>query len=185
MVKRHTDLILAVFLTFVFFLIKSPLGGRVDTSVSKIDFCWFESGSGQIKFFFYKKGFKIIYFPEMDVFSNAQPNIMFFLASKWIWIPIQKLQLIGVLLYIFGVVGLVWNLKNFLISMLCIELTYLSGSFLLLVDGVYVLQPLNQLYVLLLILLAASDAAVGLGLLIVLYKAAKTIQLAVFYSLKN
>jgi len=74
-------------------------------------------------------------------------------------------------------------MKNFLVTMLCIELTYLGCSFVLIVNGVYFFDPLGQLYALTLILLAASEAAVGLGLLIVLYKKERRIDLAHFHSL--
>lgn len=67
--------------------------------------------------------------------------------------------------------------------MLCIELTYLGCSFIFIVTGVYFLEPTGQLYALILILLAASEAAIGLGLLIVLYKISNTITLSHFYSL--
>lgn len=67
--------------------------------------------------------------------------------------------------------------------MLCIELTYLGCSFIFIVNGVYFLEPTGQLYALILILLAASEAAIGLGLLIVLYKISNNITLSHFYSL--
>jgi NADH-quinone oxidoreductase subunit K len=82
-----------------------------------------------------------------------------------------------------GFYGIVFNFKNFLVTMLCIELTYLGSSFVFIINGVYFLEPTGQLYALTLILLAASEAAVGLGLLIVLYKKAKRIDLGHFYSL--
>ncbi len=67
--------------------------------------------------------------------------------------------------------------------MLCIELTYLGSSFVFIVTSVYFFEPTGQLYALTLILLAASETAVGLGLLIVLYKKAKRIDLANFDTL--
>lgn len=89
----------------------------------------------------------------------------------------------GLLIFFIGLVGIVFNFQNFLVTMLCIELTYLGCSFILILVGVYLKEKTGLLYALILILLAASEAAVGLGLLIVLYKKEKRIDLAHFFSL--
>jgi NADH-quinone oxidoreductase subunit K len=74
------------------------------------------------------------------------------------------------ILYLVGLLGIVFNHKNFLVTMMCAELMYLGviSSFALfgaltgLVDA--------QIYALVLLILAACESAIGLGLLIALYR---------------
>lgn len=84
-----------------------------------------------------------------------------------------------------GIFGIVFNEKNFLITMLCIELTYLGASFILIINSIYFFEPTGQLYALILIITAAAEAAVGLGLLIVVYRYEKRIDFPGFISLAS
>ena len=67
--------------------------------------------------------------------------------------------------------------------MLCVELTYLGVSLVLIVSSVYLMEEIGQLYALTLIILAAAEAAVGLGLLIVIYRYERTISFERFIAL--
>jgi len=67
--------------------------------------------------------------------------------------------------------------------MLCVELTYLGVSLVLIVSSVYLMEEIGQLYALTLIILAAAEAAVGLGLLIVIYRYERTISFERFTAL--
>ena len=69
--------------------------------------------------------------------------------------------------------------------MMCIELTYLGCTFIFIINGVYFFEPTGQLYGLILTLLAAAEAAVGLGLLIVIFRYDKRIDFAGFLRLKG
>jgi len=74
------------------------------------------------------------------------------------------------LLYMLGLVGLVINFRNFLVAMMCIELMYLSIIMSFLVHANVIQDPKGQIYALLFLIIAASESAVGLGLLIVLFR---------------
>lgn len=82
---------------------------------------------------------------------------------------------LGLTLAGIGFYGIVFNFKNFLITRLCIELTYVGCSFVLLVLCCFFNLFVAQIYALTLILLAAGEAAIGLGLLIAIYRYEKTI----------
>lgn len=103
--------------------------------------------------------------------------------SGWTTLPYQHLLFLDLLIFFIGLYGIVFNRKNFLVTRLCIELTYLGCSLALISTGVYFFEFTGQLYALTLILLAASEAAIGLGLLIVLYKKEKNINLISFLAL--
>lgn len=104
---------------------------------------------------------------ELDLFS-----LYVFPGNHWvsyIWF--------SYIVFLLGVSGILFNYKNFLVTMLNIELMYLGilSSFAIIAKYTYSL--IGQIYALLILILAASESAVGLGLLIVAYKYRKSLQL--------
>ncbi len=84
--------------------------------------------------------------------------------------------------FLLGVIGLLYNLKNFLVSMMAIELMYLGV--ILSFSFSSLLHSSLSSYALYLIILAACESAVGLGLLIVLYRFNQSIELRYYTQLK-
>jgi len=69
--------------------------------------------------------------------------------------------------------------------MMCIELTYLGMSLTFIINSLYFFDPVGQLYSLILIILAAGEAAVGLGLLIVIFRIEQRIDFVTFRALRG
>ena len=107
------------------------------------------------------------------------------LSSPWTWLPYNNLLTLGFLISIIGLYGIVFNFKNFLVTMMCIELTYLGMSLTFIINSLYFLDPVGQLYSLILIILAAGEAAVGLGLLIVIFRIERRIDFVTFRALRG
>ena len=99
--------------------------------------------------------------------------------------PYNNLLVLGFLIALIGLYGIVFNFKNFLVTMLCIELTYLGSSLTFIINSVYFFDPAGQLYSLLLVILAAAEAAVGLGLLIVIFRLERRIDFSGYRSLRG
>lgn len=74
------------------------------------------------------------------------------------------------ILYILGVLGMIFNYKNFLITMMSIELMYLGAISSFVLYGVLTQDPRASIYGLFILILAACESAVGLGIIIVLYR---------------
>jgi NADH-quinone oxidoreductase subunit K len=97
--------------------------------------------------------------------------------------PIKNLLLFSFLLYVIGIAGILSNNKNFLITLLAIELMYLG------VLMSFILFASNQkdfragAYSLLFLILAACESAVGLGILVVLHRFAHSVQFEDFQKL--
>ena len=106
-------------------------------------------------------------------------------CSPWTWLPYNNLLVLGFLISLVGLYGIVFNFKNFLVTMMCIELTYLGSSLTFIINSVYFFDPAGQLYSLLLVILAAAEAAVGLGLLIVIFRLERRIDFSGFRSLRG
>lgn len=68
--------------------------------------------------------------------------------------------------------------------MLCVEMTYLGCSLVFIINSVYFSDAAGQIYSLVLIVLAAAEAALGLGLLITVFRLEKKIDFPTFSQIK-
>lgn len=89
------------------------------------------------------------------------------------------------LIFLIGLLGMIYNRKNFLITMLNIEIMYLGLTLSFLIISNATLDPTGQIYALILLIVAAAESAIGLGLLIVLYRSSKTINFSDYEDLKG
>jgi NADH-quinone oxidoreductase subunit K len=69
--------------------------------------------------------------------------------------------------------------------MMCIELAYLGVSLTLIINSLYFFDPVGQVYSLFLVILAAGEAAVGLGLLIVTFRIEQGIDFPTYRALRG
>ena len=106
-------------------------------------------------------------------------------SSPWTWLPYNNLLTLGFLVSAIGLYGIVFNFKNFLVTMMCIELAYLGVSLTFIINSLYFFDPVGQIYSLFLIILAAGEAAVGLGLLIVIFRLERRIDFATYRALRG
>lgn len=74
------------------------------------------------------------------------------------------------LLFFIGLVGIVFNKRNFLIMLLCIELMFFAISLNFIFFSIPIYSNLGQIYALLIVTTAAAETAIGLSLLIVAYR---------------
>ena len=65
---------------------------------------------------------------------------------------------------------MVFNYKNFLVTMFSIEIMYLGITICFVIVSISTADPKGQIYAILLLVLAAAESAIGLGILIVLYR---------------
>jgi len=89
------------------------------------------------------------------------------------------------LLFFIGLTGIIFNYRNYLVTMLCIEIMYLGITVCFLIVGVATADPKGQIYALILLIIAAAESAVGLGLLVVLYRFGRSIDFQDYQELKG
>lgn len=88
-------------------------------------------------------------------------------------------------IFFFGIFGIIFNQRNFLLSMLFIEVMY-TGVFLYFIIGSFYLNsPIGQVYALTILVAAACESAIGLGILLVLFKFDNTINFNEFNELRG
>ena len=89
------------------------------------------------------------------------------------------------LLFLIGLTGIIFNYKNYLVTMFCIELMYLGITVCFVIVSVSTADPKGQIYAILLLILAAAESAIGLGILIVLYRFGSSIEFTDYQELKG
>jgi NADH-quinone oxidoreductase subunit K len=82
----------------------------------------------------------------------------------------QKQLIINFILLIFGLIGISFNRRNFLITLMCIELILLSININFLIFSVYLDDFYGQIFALFILMIAASESAIGIALIIAYYK---------------
>jgi NADH-quinone oxidoreductase subunit K len=76
----------------------------------------------------------------------------------------------SVSLFIIGLVGIVWNKRNFITVLICIELMFFSIGLNFVIFSVYTHNLSGEILTLLVITSAASETAIGLSILVVAYR---------------
>jgi NADH-quinone oxidoreductase subunit K len=89
------------------------------------------------------------------------------------------------LLFLIGLTGIIFNYKNYLVTMFCIELMYLGITICFIIISISTADPKGQIYAVLLLVLAAAESAIGLGVLIVLYRFGNSIEFQDYQELKG
>ena len=90
-----------------------------------------------------------------------------------------------IILFFIGVLGLVLNRKNILITIMSLELMLLAVNLNFIIFSIYLDDAIGQVFVLFILTIAATESAIGLALLTVYYKLKNTIQLDKIKSFKS
>ena len=91
-------------------------------------------------------------------------SIILFLNVKQV--PLILLLNFSFILFSLGLVGIVWNKKNFLVLILCIEMMFFSISLNFILFSIYLYNSLGQILCLFVVTSAAAETAIGLSLLV-------------------
>jgi len=101
-------------------------------------------------------------------------------------VPLENLISFSVTLFFLSILGIIFNTQsNIIIVMLFFELMLYSLSFLSIVFSLLWGYPQGQIFSLLIMCIAVAESAVGLGLLIIVFKLKKRIDFDSFSFLKS
>lgn len=92
-----------------------------------------------------------------------------------ITINLSYILSITTVIFVIGILGLVLNRKNILIIILSIELMLLSVNLNFILFSVYLDDVLGQIFVILILTVAAAESSIGLAILSAYYKLKNTI----------
>jgi len=82
-----------------------------------------------------------------------------------------------VILFFIGILGLVLNRKNILITLMALELILLGVNLNFVVFSVYLDDIVGQIFVLFILTIAATESSIGLALLMVYFKLKNSIHM--------
>jgi NADH-quinone oxidoreductase subunit K len=100
--------------------------------------------------------------------------------------PLEGKELIlFYILFLIGLTGIIFNYKNYLVTMFCIEIMYLGITVCFVITATFSLDVKGYIYAILLIIVAAAESSVGLGILIALYRFGKSIDFETYQELKG
>ena len=96
----------------------------------------------------------------------------------------QLLTLSGIL-FSLSVAGIFLNRKNVILLLMCIELLLLAANFNFIAFSRYLGDLHGQVFVFFVLTVAAAEAAIGLAILVVLFRERRSINVADISSLKG
>lgn len=100
-------------------------------------------------------------------------------------IPLSHYLILGAILFAISVVGIFLNRKNVVILLMSIELLLLAVNINFVAFSHYLQDLAGQVFVFFILTVAAAEAAIGLAILIVLFRARSTINVDDLDSLKG
>jgi NADH-quinone oxidoreductase subunit K len=92
---------------------------------------------------------------------------------------------LGALLFVLGVAGIFLNRKNVIILLMCIELMLLAVNMNFVAFSRFLDNLDGQVFVFFILTVAAAEAAIGLAILVVLFRNRRTIDVAELDELKG
>jgi len=98
-------------------------------------------------------------------------------------VPIEYYIWLAVALFTIGVMGVLYR-RNAIIVFMCIELMLNAVNLLMVAFSSYLNDPAGQVFVFFIMAVAAAEVAVGLAILILMYRNTKTIDIDVLNRLK-
>ncbi|MGE4338821.1 MAG: NADH-quinone oxidoreductase subunit NuoK [Pigmentiphaga sp.] len=92
---------------------------------------------------------------------------------------------LGAILFSLGVFGLFWNRRNLIILLMCIELVLLSVNMNFVAFSAWSGDVAGQVFVFFILTVAAAEAAIGLAILVLLFRNLHTINVDELDQLKG
>ena len=90
-------------------------------------------------------------------------------------IPLSHSLVLGALLFAIGVVGIFLNRKNLIVLLMAIELMLLAVNMNFVAFSHFMEDPAGQVFVFFILTVAAAESAIGLAILVVLFRNINTI----------
>jgi len=78
-------------------------------------------------------------------------------------------------LFTFGILGIFLNRKNVIVILMCVELMLLAVNINLVAFSVFQGNIVGQVFAMLVLTVAAAEAAIGLAILVVLFRERSTV----------
>ena len=98
-------------------------------------------------------------------------------------IPINAYLMLSAVLFSIGVLGVLYR-RNIIVIFMCIELMLNAVNLLLVAFSYFSNDPAGQLFVFFIMIVAAAEVAVGLAILVMIYRNVKSVDIDILNKLK-
>lgn len=92
---------------------------------------------------------------------------------------------LGFIIFVIGLVGIIFNRKNVLIILMSIELMLLAINFNFIIFSIYLDDIMGQIFALYILIVAAAESAIGLAILVVYFRLRNSIAINYYYILRG
>jgi NADH-quinone oxidoreductase subunit K len=99
-------------------------------------------------------------------------------------VGIKFYMLLATALFVIGAFGVIYR-KNAIILLMCIELMLNAANLLLVAFSTYFGKADAQLFVFFIMVVAAAEATVGLSILVLVFRNARSVDIRLFNKLKD
>ena len=100
-------------------------------------------------------------------------------------LSLQAYLTLSAIIFSIGITGIIINRKNIIIVMMCTELLLISVNFNFIAFSHFLEDLAGQVFVFFILTVAAAEAAIGLAILVALYRNKKTISVSALDTLRN
>ncbi|WP_371929846.1 NADH-quinone oxidoreductase subunit NuoK [Uliginosibacterium sp. 31-16] len=100
-------------------------------------------------------------------------------------VPLSHVLTLGAVLFAFSVVGIFLNRKNLIVLLMAIELMLLAVNMNFVAFSTYYGDAAGQIFVFFILTVAAAESAIGLAILVVLFRNLRSIHVDDLDSLKG
>lgn len=100
-------------------------------------------------------------------------------------VSLANYLIVGAILFGLSLAGIVINRKNVIVLLMCIELMLLAVNTNFIAFSQYLQQTTGEVFVFFILTVAAAESAIGLAILVLLYRNRKTIDVQELASLKG
>jgi len=100
-------------------------------------------------------------------------------------LTLQSYLSLAAIIFAIGIIGIVINRKNIIIVMMCTEILLISVNFNFIAFSYFNQDIAGQIFVFFILTVAAAEAAIGLAILVALYRNKKSIDVQELKTLRN
>lgn len=100
-------------------------------------------------------------------------------------IPLSHYLILGAILFSLSVAGIFINRKNVILLLMCIELMLLAVNINFVAFSYFLNDTAGQIFVFFILTVAAAEAAIGLAILVVLFRNHQTINVSDLDTMKG
>lgn len=100
-------------------------------------------------------------------------------------VPVDYFLYVSTVIFVLGIVGVILHRKNLILLLMCVELMLLAVNTNFIAFAESSSEILGEIFVFFILTVAASEAAIGLAIVVLLYRHHKTIDVQDIHELRG